>query len=549
MTTRLDFLTPLVAPISADYPSGHDARLEPDHEQLRGEIGKLSALQGSGAPDWPRVEALGCRVLAQSKDLLVAIYVACAASVQRGVPGAAAGCALLVALLTNFGATLHPQRPRARLAALRWYVEWTARFLETVRAQSVADVQDLRARLSELREAAGGVFGEDMPSFAVLFQGCERVSLSVAATSSASTTQRAPSASGTPVQRAAAVSTGDASVVRASAPSAPIVRPLHDEASADDARDPRQVPRPSASAESPDAARYTFSAPPRDGQALHSYLLRAGAVLAELGACRFEADRADSRSYRWLRAGLWLRWERPPACNRHGRTDIDGPSPARRAELHRLLQADQWDDLLTLSEQLLAKNPLWLDLNRASALSLEKLGERFVAARAHVVVESRALAARLPGLAQLSFSDGTPLATAQTLDWLTPSAPQAEPSSGPCSHTSLLARVGQGDRTSFAELDLALRTCPSRRASFQLRLELARTLERAGQLPQAAQVYLGLERDIEEYQLERWEPELAVMALQPLLKLLSARDAQGSGQSEAARVALKLAQLSPTTLL
>ena len=56
-----------------------------------------------------------------------------------------------------------------------------------------------------------------------------------------------------------------------------------------------------------------------------------------------------------------------------------------------------------------------------------------------------------------------------------------------------------------------------RRARFQLKTHFALALTRGGFAAQAMPILLVLEAEVEEFQLERWEPALAVMVLQGLL--------------------------------
>jgi type VI secretion system protein VasJ len=339
-----------------------------------------------------------------------------------------------------------------------------------------------------------------------------------------------------------------ASSTAAAAPSTPPVTPPTIAAKRTPVVALATSPLEAAATSAVEPAKYVFGAPPRSAPELQAYVARAGSLLVDLARCRFEVDRKDARAYRWLRAGLWLRWERAPASNRRGRSELDGPSPARCAELFKAAEAEQWDDLLSLSELSLVSYPLWLDLNRFSALALAGLGEGFLVACAHVQRETRALLARLPELAALAFSDGVPFAAPDTARWLLPIMESTAPSPDTGTlETSLRERLQTKEQAAIVEVERRLRTSDSLRTSFLLRVELANVLERAGQPQRAAQVYLGLERDIDTYQLDRWEPELALRVLHPLWKILSVRE--GAPRADVDRVSIRLSQLSPTALL
>ncbi len=588
-------------PISAAAPTGQDARLEPQHEQVRAEIAKLSALADS-APDWGRVASLGLGLLrSHSKDLLIASYVAEALSELHGAAGVQAGLGLVADLLETFGDTLFPMRGRARVNALEWLLDrCQARFaqLSVPRAQ----VRALEHQAAQLRDAACALCGPDAPSFAELFRALERMSLSAPAEATpvpASPSAAAavapsappdgfagPSAAGTPERRTAPerASSPERPGVLAHASALPSER-APGRVIGSDGEEPLSTPTvpsvvptaaggalafrtgdelaqpPGPRHATPIAPRsanssgieasevvHAFGAPPEQPAKVQAYVFKAGMVMIDLARSRFAADRSDPRAYRWLRTGLWLGWERAPAANRRGRSDIDPPPPKLRAELAKLTEAESWDDALAGSEAMLADHPLWLDPHAITCRALERLGERFAPARAAVERESRAFMARLPELLALQFADGTPFGSAETVAWLKPQAGCAadgETTDG----SELCADIARGERAAGERFEKVLRACGSKRAAFRLRVELTRALNAAGKTEQALHLCAGLEQELDAHRLELWEPELAVVALKTLWQVWSAARTNGRAQAEAARVGARLAQLAPTALL
>jgi type VI secretion system protein VasJ len=521
-----DSVVRCLQPISEESACGADARLAAEYELLRGEIAKLSAVDGA-LPDWAIIESMGCALLAdKSKDLLVAVYVACALAVRDGMAGATRGASLLTTLLTAFGSGLFPRRTRARVAALEWYLEWLGARLDSVAPTSSAPSAHLREQLHQLRTAAQRLLGDEAPPFEALLRRCDRIGQVADGVQERGPAEAALASHPRPAQ----------ALVPAIIPqrSAPVAQPA------------QSVARPESSAA--DGTPPVSGPVPCTLAGLQTYVARAGSSWVDLARSRFEVDRTDARAYRWLRAGVWLRWEEAPLPNRRGRTQLDGPSPARHAELIKATQGGQWDELLSLSELLLVKYPLWLDLNRCSALALEQLGESFAAAGAHVLRETRALVARMPELSTLAFADGAPFASADTVAWLSPPvAPLTSPLQTTTLDATLRERLCKRDSAAVSELERRLCASHSARTSFLLRLELADTLECNGEPQRAALVYLGLERDVDTYRLERWEPELALRVVHPLWKIVSAR--AGHPPVEVSRLAARLSQLSPTLLL
>ncbi len=639
-------LAACLEPISPQAAAGQDARLESNHELVRAEIAKLTALEAA-VPKWEQVESLGLTLLkTQSKDLLIAAYVAYALCERYGAEGAERGLGLVADLLAKFGGALYPQRARARVNALEWLLDRFQGRLPQLATPSREQVRAFEQRTSQLRDAALVLCGDDAPSFAELFRTLERMALSAPAAAPAVASPasppippsfdragpasgvrpaggqppRAPSPAGAPAQGSAALplpvvaaqpnkltsppasparaadagvlgsplaasgtgapgttrsaaqpppvpgtsySGSSSSAATAAAPS--VAGPTANGAAAANGAATRALGSGAASPLANAAVRaaqpapgggeveevvHAFGVPPAEPAKVQGYAYRAGLVLIDLARTRFQADRSDPRAYRWLRTGMWLGWERPPAANRRGRTEIDPPSAKRRAELAQLVQGEQWDEVLAHSEAVAVDCPFWLDLHWITRRALERLGERFAAAEVAVERELAALMARMPALPELQFADGTPFASPEAAAWLKASgtgAPHGEAAASCMSE--LCASTAKGERAALETFEKELRECGSKRAAFQLRLELARALGAAGKSEQALHLCLGLEQELDAYRLELWEPELAAAALKTLWQMLSATRANGRSHAEATRVGARLAQLAPTSLL
>ncbi|EJZ9657945.1 type VI secretion system protein [Escherichia coli] len=114
-----------LAPVTPDNPAGDDAGYDDDFQQMREEVNKLS-----GA-DAGIVSQLAEKLLTtRTKDIRVATWYIWARLRQDGEKGLADGLELLAGLLQRFGEHLHPQRARARKAALEWLC--SARILDSL---------------------------------------------------------------------------------------------------------------------------------------------------------------------------------------------------------------------------------------------------------------------------------------------------------------------------------------------------------------------------------------------------------------------------------
>nr|MDQ3037348.1 type VI secretion system ImpA family N-terminal domain-containing protein [Myxococcota bacterium] len=157
-------LTPWIHPIVGDLPLGPDPRPLAAYQSLREEIAKLES-PAAGPCRWELVERDAELVLASSKDLASAAYLAGALAQRRGIEGLTLGTALLAELLRRFD-TLHPVRPRARANALAWFLDRAEQQALAARPSSGdrAHLARLQTALTALRAAAGERLGDDAPS-------------------------------------------------------------------------------------------------------------------------------------------------------------------------------------------------------------------------------------------------------------------------------------------------------------------------------------------------------------------------------------------------
>jgi type VI secretion system protein VasJ len=471
-----DELALCLRPLAERDAVGCDARLDPEHERVRAEIEKLAALAG-GPPDWETVERLGCVLLAsRSKDVTIAAFVAGARFERASWQGLREGCELLTGLVRAFGARLHPPRPRARANALRWWVDHVVPRTAGLARLDVAQAAPIRDAVAELQRVAVEWLADDAPPLGELLRAVDRAVVEVP----------------------------------------PIVTP------------PARPEPPPAPVE------LTL---PSDEAGIARYLRVQASKLIELARARMEADPRDARAYRWLRTGLWLGWEDAPPEQRQGRTAVAAPLPTPRAELQHARNQQRWEDVLAISESLLAVVPHWLELGFVSAQALRALGPAYARALGSVERETRGLHARIPELATRSFRDGTPFASAETLQWLNAGVQQA------VEHVPSVSAACPDD--SLEGLISALQRAPSPRALFVQRCQLAQRFLAAGESERARFVYRGLLDDVDTFALERWEPALALEVVQSLCALSEVRTPAGVKDAELAALYARLARLAP----
>jgi type VI secretion system protein VasJ len=151
-------------PIQPDQPAGSDVRYGPEFEQLQGEIDKLALPSASGGINWEKVSDLAASILSkQSKDLLVAGYLAVSQIHVRRIEGLADGLTVMHDLLENFWDDLFPpkKRMRGRSGAIEWWIEKTESALKGIKPES--DERKRRSAISTTLTQIDSLLVERLP--------------------------------------------------------------------------------------------------------------------------------------------------------------------------------------------------------------------------------------------------------------------------------------------------------------------------------------------------------------------------------------------------
>jgi type VI secretion system protein VasJ len=493
---------PWIQPISSDAPAGKPAKLDPTYESIVKEVAKLESPVG-GSVNWPKIVESGGELLRKnSKDLLIACYVAYGLYATRGLNGLVEGTSALAEMLESYWSSLFPEvtRVRARSNAMGWFLQRTATALAQpdvrVEDRDLVDALELAAR--RLADVSREKFGTNGPAFGPLTQSLERLKISLPQASGASETPAAtaPSAS-----------------IAAAAPAA-----LSDPASAVD------------------------------------YLRELGNSLVGAAEIIRRANSADPLSYRLLRTGLWLHIQQLPA-GANGRSPVP-PTPAPlRSQLEKMVANAKWEAVLEEAESALAKHRFNLDLHRFSAQALAALGPSYQIARQALLAEVSAWIRRMPSAPELLCSDGSPVADAQTREWLqlelqTGSQSSSPRPAGQSNESAALlddarALIAQGKLPEGIQpLEERIRALGPGKPRFEARLALAKLCAAAGQTVLAKALYTVLDQECIEHQLDTWEPVLAAQCLEGLLTAVRAQRSSGPLPPEFAEHYQRLCKLS-----
>ncbi len=466
----------LRAPIAGGSPGGSDASFDPVFEKLKGEIDKLSGLDGA-QPDWRSVNELAADVLStKAKDFRAATWLATARLQTSGWQGLAEGLAVMHALASEYWDTMFPEarRARARANLVGWMVERIVPKLQEIPVR-MQDGDAVR-RCSDLFEEIDSILAEKVGD---AYGGLGELR-SVMRSRVRDIPEPPPPVVETP---AAETSSSESTSVETSGGGA--------------------MPAVSSPEEVDDA------------------LLAHGASIMAAARVLREADAASADAYRLMRAGAFLPLRIVPP-NEGGTTWVPAPDPYYPGTCEGHAASGSWMELLATAEEGLGTSFFWLDAHRWTATALDRLGPAYAAAREAVGREVVAFLARMPGVEHLSFSDGTPFAQPATRSWLEEETARwgggggGKPNAANAEDEELAARLEEakalvqagrvGEGLSLANA-LANRS-PDIRRRFRARTGVAQMALDAGRAEIARAMFDGLAAEIERHGLELWEPDL-----------------------------------------
>ncbi|GFK95781.1 hypothetical protein NNJEOMEG_03649 [Fundidesulfovibrio magnetotacticus] len=512
------------APISAANPAGTDPSYEPEFEQLQAEIDKLSMPSATGQGiDWDKVVQLSEVILtAKGKHLPTAAYMAVGLLKTKALPGLADGVNLLADVTTTFWEDLFPpkKRMRGRVNALTWFRDQVQAYFQSYTSDAVfpKDMVDrLVAGFNALDRFAGDNL-PDGPAFRDMLEYAKHLPVEAPPPPAPE-----PQAAATPAEAPAAAPAQSAPA--AAAPAAPA---------------PAVAPRPAPPASGNPAASLEFC--------LGQMVFTAAELLT--------ADAGDPRAVTLNRLGAWLKVDGLPPADQ-GQTMIPPPDESIRGSIQQLLSGRQFEEALRRAESQIPVYLFWLDLSRLAAQALDSLGAKGAPALDALKAQTGLYAQRLKGIENLSFSDGTPFADAETKAWLKSVAPgsgqalDAAPSDSPLGRVLEEAR-GLAAQKKFVEavtaLQEALRQSRSGRERFDALIAMASLLTQSGRADLAAPTIDELLELVGQYKLEQWEPDTALRALLAAYDAISS-DASDEGKARARQVLSRIARINPAAAM
>ncbi|MDE1996138.1 MAG: type VI secretion system protein TssA [Rhizobiaceae bacterium] len=393
-------------PIGSSH-SGEDLRGDPEFDALETEFRKIET-GGPTAVDWKVLNRKTLEILqGRSKDLVLASRLVYGLYREEGYRGMAVGISILRGMVADHWEGMFPplSRERGRAGTMDWMAEKLATTVESeppaedrkifalVAHDRLVDLDTLLSeKLKKYPVAMGPLVRALRPHSREARQAIEAEAERKAQAERAAA--EPPPAAAPPVEQPQSAAPVEAPPPVAPAP-APAARPV------------------------PSASAAAMPAVPEIGvgegaeKALQTLFSTAARVAT---AIRQEAP-ADPRVYLCARLAIWGEIDQHPP-ERAGKTALPPPQANRLAEIRALRAAGNHQDLLMSAESAFFSSPFWLDAQYMVAQSMQALGAQYDKARIAVIGELALFLKRVPGLPQLSFSDGTPFAGPETISWI-----------------------------------------------------------------------------------------------------------------------------------
>jgi type VI secretion system protein VasJ len=456
-------------PIPGDAPTGADVSTDADYLSVMSELVKADRIDTTDPPDWQVLEQSAVNVLREkSKDVEIAAALGHALFQRYTYAGLAAALGMLTNLVETFWENCYPPRARRRKAR----------------------IEALGSRFTD-----HGWFRDHPP------QGADFDAIDVCVGNAESLSR----------------------ALKQRMPDDPpeldkFLRGLKELA----AKRPRPV-----------GATPTGASPSGPGSAVGDIGDTKSALGSILSACTFlrKADSADPIPYAIVRILKWSTLSLP--ASEAGKVQIEPPEASAVDALAHQQKNALWEHLLNGAEAAFRSgDPLWLDVQRYVCVAMARLGVKFDPAREVVMGLTALLFRRLgEGMFDLRFRNGTPLCSGETRMWLEnelasnrggQSAPAGgATSNGKLQEASVEARklVGAGKlKEALQVLQQGLVGCTQRRDRFLWRLGMAQLCFDAQCLQLAAPLLEECYEEIQHYQIEEWEPTLAVALAQTLYR-------------------------------
>ena len=292
-----------------------------------------------------------------------------------------------------------------------------------------------------------------------------------------------------------------------------------------------------------------------DAKEVDKFLRDTGRALVKAAQILKRAEPTSAAGYRLMRTGLYLHIQDQPPADAGGKTMIPPMQKQQRQQLDTAKANGAHAGVLEMAEGNLSSQRFNLDLQRLSWWALDGMGAAAEPAKNALVAEVRALLSRMPDLKDMTASDGTPLADAETQAWLDEHVLVGAGGGGGGGGADDAAdaeamkpvKAAMKDKPAeamkLARAAIAAAASPRSRAVRQL--VLAEICLGAGQSLLARGMFAGLERELRDRGLLQWETDLAGRCLEGFVRAIRAAAKAGHKYDGADEVFERLCMVDP----
>ena len=536
------------APISDAEPVGEDLRGEPEFDVIEEEVRKM-ALDGPSAVHWRSVNEKSLTFLGErSKDLMIATWLTYGLYHEEGYRGLATGLSIIRDMSSTYWADMFPpaRRERGRVNAMEWLVSRIA----TPVADSTPSEADAEAVIAcaEALDGIDQVFDEKLQKESLALG--ELIRAFRPHTQSAKAVIEKRRAPPEPEPEPAPASPAPAAAPSSSEATTPAPAPTAPPAAAA----PAPAPAPTAAVAAPSLGAV-------DTADMTAAVKQEADNLRKLAGAMRDQDPSDWRAASLMRMGLWLTVHNaPPAEGK--KTSLPPPEGNPLAQLDQDMTAGNYVAAIKRAESQASSAKFWIDLHRYAHAAHGAMGPNHAAAQRAIADATLQFVSRLPSVVDLTFSDGTPFANAQTQRWLEEIQPQGDgggaggAASDPSQEVLTEARTlsGQGKhKEALKTIADYSQTLSSERDRLKMQIEEADFCAEIGHVGASLYLYEHLVSMINARSLMSWEPELAVRICEGHCRVLADKaatslldeNARGHHLADARR---RLAQLDVAAL-
>ena len=449
-------------PLSDQSPCGVDAKYDDAYLLMELEIDKINSVAEGAQPNWQYVSD-ECKSLLElrTKDIKLLSWWAYAQYKLNGLTGFTQAVQTINQLLTTFGKELFPKSNRAKWGALSWFE--TIMNLQLVQDRQVIVPMDAAEELLTL-----------LHNFQTLAKEvCE---------------------------------TQDRFFSEA-------YRLLEVKVSEKKQRDAAEKPKvPSVTVNTTDNTSSGEITNDADAIKILNQLKKHAEQLTHYWR---ERQIDDIRALRMTRMISWLDIDTLPIIQ-NGNTMLNPPSSERIDQIDSLISEGKNDEALQIIENVIFRSPFWLFGHYKAFEIYEKIQKNKAASEVKNMLIS--FVNFNEGVSELKFRDGTPFVPSQMKEWLseqTRGGMVREEDAKPAD--ALLAIIGEqcyelvnkkNSKEAMEILQRSFRDAGSQEEKFRWRLLHAQVALAAGKPLMALALIEELEREIEHFSLEEWQPEL-----------------------------------------